>query len=613
MLDPTLSNPNSKDNPIAISPNSNTTTTNTSAASRIENNTKILNIKNNSNSLNSTLSLMNSNGTNSGTDNTSPLLAHMNTSLNHSSNSINNSNNKSTTRATTTTTTTTTTTIFNNNNTATSLSVSNGPISLPPISSFDNLIKAAEKHYINKNPNSSDQTSNEKNSNSGNDVNNDQANGNKNSNSSVSSVVDRDLESILQQNNVPVTSRELPAPHQMLLQQQQQLHVQHQRQLQVQQLRLNQNHTPINTTTNSLNTSATTSTSTSPTTNNVETPVATTTTVTITPGKVSKPRKKRQCPICKGFFANLTTHKATHLTADERPHRCSICNRGFARNNDLIRHKKRHWKDEIKNNSKKAKSSNSSKTSNSNILSTSNLRVNSGGSNTSTSTVTPTPTPTPSTLESLQNTISQNVPIINPDNNNDINNTITSNNKSNINLNTNPNNEFNNNVNLTPNTNTNTPLHHNEINQSQFLDTNNILNSNINNYTSNSISSKNVNITGNNVNANTSDQLKSLHNIKGTYKCPYNSTLVKLDMEMYPFKAKSLNFQTLNCHQTGVFSRCDTFKNHLKALHFEYPQGTKRKDRLFSSGKCKHCGQNFPNVDVWLNYHVGKNCGYTYH
>ncbi|SMN22664.1 similar to Saccharomyces cerevisiae YDL048C STP4 Protein containing a Kruppel-type zinc-finger domain [Maudiozyma saulgeensis] len=203
--------------------------------------------------------------------------------------------------------------------------------------------------------------------------------------------------------------------------------------------------------------------------------------------KVLKPRKKKQCPLCLNYYANLSTHKSTHLTPEDRPHRCPVCERGFARNNDLIRHRKRHWKDELMSEMSPA---------------TSNINNES--------------------VDSKNNSDS-----------------IVTNSKQ--------------------------------------------------------------------------SQLRSLHQIKGTFKCPYNSTLIKLDMEIYPYKNRHLAFETSNCHQTGVFSRCDTYKNHLKALHFEYPPGTKKKERSIVPGKCKHCGAKFENVDTWLNSHVGKDCGYAYH
>lgn len=201
-------------------------------------------------------------------------------------------------------------------------------------------------------------------------------------------------------------------------------------------------------------------------------------------GSVTKTRRKKQCPTCLNYYANLSTHKSTHLTPEDRPHKCPICERGFARNNDLIRHKKRHWKDEFKKDKMK-------------------LLLSETGS---------------------------------------------------------------------------TDLSTKE--QKEILKKN---------------------------------QLKALHQIRGAFKCPYNKALIDLDMETYPYKSKNLNFTPLNCHQTGVFSRCDTYKNHLKALHFEYPPKTKKEDRAVMPGNCKHCGMKFENVDVWLNKHVGKDCGYYYH
>lgn len=196
--------------------------------------------------------------------------------------------------------------------------------------------------------------------------------------------------------------------------------------------------------------------------------------------KVTKKRRRKQCPICHGFFANLTTHKAIHLEPDIKPFVCSVCQRGFVRQNDVMRHEKMHWKDKILSSAVKSEDNKSG-------------------------------------------------------------------------------------------------------------------------------------VTGSKLTIADKEHLKSLHCIKGTYECPYNSALIELDLELYPYKGKEVNFITTQCHKTGVFSRCDTFKNHLKALHFEYPQGTRRSERSFVSGKCKHCNMSFANVDEWINEHVGKNCGHTYH
>lgn len=188
---------------------------------------------------------------------------------------------------------------------------------------------------------------------------------------------------------------------------------------------------------------------------------------TSSPNMVVKkqPRKKKQCPLCGLFFSNLSTHKSTHLSPETRPFKCEVCSRGFARSNDLIRHKKLHWKDELNQ-------------------------------------------------ESMD-----------------------------------------------------------------FV-----------------------------------EKLKCLHELKGTYKCPFNSNLINLDLGLKGsgVETSDLPFETSNCHSTGIFSRCDTFKNHLKALHFEYPPGTKKKDRSKVAGHCKHCGQKFDNIEIRLKNHVGKECGYNF-
>ncbi|CAI4057668.1 hypothetical protein SKDZ_04G1900 [Saccharomyces kudriavzevii ZP591] len=220
--------------------------------------------------------------------------------------------------------------------------------------------------------------------------------------------------------------------------------------------------------------------------------------------KITKQRKKKECPICHNFYANLSTHKSTHLTPEDRPHKCPVCQRGFARNNDLIRHKKRHWKDEFMQIYARDPNSNSGADDADDIARASSSNGDDSDDKSAAS----------------------------------------------------------------------------SSEETKLLKKN---------------------------------QLKSLYKIKGAFKCPYNSTLINLDMEVYPHKSQSLYFEPINCHQTGVFSRCDTFKNHLKALHFEYPPKTKKEDRSIVPGKCKHCGLQFPNVDVWLNKHVGKGCGYEYH
>lgn len=61
------------------------------------------------------------------------------------------------------------------------------------------------------------------------------------------------------------------------------------------------------------------------------------------------------------------------------------------------------------------------------------------------------------------------------------------------------------------------------------------------------------------------------------------------------------------CHPTGGFSRRDTFKTHLKALHFVYPTGTRCGERLDKRGRCAGCFREFESNIAWLNDHVAPN------
>ncbi|CAH2351380.1 transcriptional regulator Stp3p [[Candida] railenensis] len=60
------------------------------------------------------------------------------------------------------------------------------------------------------------------------------------------------------------------------------------------------------------------------------------------------------------------------------------------------------------------------------------------------------------------------------------------------------------------------------------------------------------------------------------------------------------------CHPTGGFSRRDTYKTHLKALHFIYPPGTKSNERNKIGGNCAGCFVYFDNNLKWLEDHIEK-------
>ncbi|SCU91524.1 LAME_0E12860g1_1 [Lachancea meyersii CBS 8951] len=58
------------------------------------------------------------------------------------------------------------------------------------------------------------------------------------------------------------------------------------------------------------------------------------------------------------------------------------------------------------------------------------------------------------------------------------------------------------------------------------------------------------------------------------------------------------------CHSTGEFSRKDTYKTHLKSIHFVYPVGVAKSQRNRSKGRCAACYQEFDNNAEWLEHHI---------
>lgn len=88
------------------------------------------------------------------------------------------------------------------------------------------------------------------------------------------------------------------------------------------------------------------------------------------------------------------------------------------------------------------------------------------------------------------------------------------------------------------------------------------------------------------------------HNNANAFVCPF-------------FEAEDLQDTKsgTRCHHTGGFSRRDTYKTHLKALHFIYPPGTRSSDRTTISGRCAGCFDYFENNATWLKSHIeGNQC-----
>lgn len=102
------------------------------------------------------------------------------------------------------------------------------------------------------------------------------------------------------------------------------------------------------------------------------------------------------------------------------------------------------------------------------------------------------------------------------------------------------------------------------------------------------------------------------------HKCPfcqrqfknksYLSRHLKKHDTVKDFKCPFFNEQHTKCHHlNGEFSRKDTFKAHLKSIHFIYPIGVAKCDRNLSIGRCAGCFQEFKNNNEWLNEHIEKN------
>lgn len=99
------------------------------------------------------------------------------------------------------------------------------------------------------------------------------------------------------------------------------------------------------------------------------------------------------------------------------------------------------------------------------------------------------------------------------------------------------------------------------------------------------------------------------------FKCHWKEIGADKGQFRCPFKAISPDSQEDHCcHTLGIFSRCDTYKNHLKAIHFQYPSGTKKSERNNVPGSCRLCNKQFDTVDDWIINHIDANeCPFASH
>ena len=79
------------------------------------------------------------------------------------------------------------------------------------------------------------------------------------------------------------------------------------------------------------------------------------------------------------------------------------------------------------------------------------------------------------------------------------------------------------------------------------------------------------------------------HAIEKAYRCPF-----------YKEDAP----KELRCHNSGGFSRRDTYKTHLKTRHLLYPNGVKPSERNRSYGHCAQCGAYCASTKNWVESHI---------
>lgn len=89
---------------------------------------------------------------------------------------------------------------------------------------------------------------------------------------------------------------------------------------------------------------------------------------------------------------------------------------------------------------------------------------------------------------------------------------------------------------------------------------------------------------------------------------PYLARHLKKHDTVKDFKCPFFNEKESKCHHlNGEFSRKDTFKAHLKSIHFIYPVGVLKQDRGTSKGRCAGCYEEFQSNNQWLNDHIETN------
>ncbi|VEU22356.1 DEKNAAC103510 [Brettanomyces naardenensis] len=98
------------------------------------------------------------------------------------------------------------------------------------------------------------------------------------------------------------------------------------------------------------------------------------------------------------------------------------------------------------------------------------------------------------------------------------------------------------------------------------------------------------------------------HKAEKPFRCPFFASESDSDEdELEEEDSHKKRHLGTKCHPTGGFSRRDTFKTHLKALHFIYPTGTRLSNRSHVPGRCAGCFKEFKNNVEWLEHHIETN------
>lgn len=90
------------------------------------------------------------------------------------------------------------------------------------------------------------------------------------------------------------------------------------------------------------------------------------------------------------------------------------------------------------------------------------------------------------------------------------------------------------------------------------------------------------------------------HNNAMAFVCPFYQDIEVDDDHLFLCGGKT----GAKCHPTGGFSRKDTFKTHLKALHFIYPPRTRSRERSTLGGRCAGCFEYFDTNVAWFKEHI---------